>query len=722
MKKQKSEKKQSTNVRLSSKLNLRILLVLIVLFSVVILYKSLTSYKDDIEHSISIVSEQSAVFGERLSSFFSESYQAASTLREIIGTELELPIEFRDRESIIRNMKATFNSNSTIYRMAVYFEPNAFDGKDNYMKNKNTYATSNGRFAVSVFEENDKAISKVVEEIENEKTNQFYRKYFNSYNDSLGSPEYKIVDGQNKLMVSYNLPILDSSGRFIGLVQCDVSLDKFQFYMEQYKKAYESTYYTLISSNGTIVAHSADSKEISKNELKKHPDFKNYYTKAIEGQKSHTISISPVSKQETDYIFSAVPVEGTNQSWVIQVATSSQEMRQEARNGIILNCLSYLMTVLIIALLIRILIAKIVAKPLSYIQSSMDKMADYNLNTYAEEEALSQYVGNNDEIGDIAKSILTMIENMRKIVINITNHAQSTAATSQEFTATAQSTNESAKEVAAAVENISESASSQAYETTVAAQNIQTSTNLLNSMIETLNKLLLAVEDINIKKDEGKKSLQELVDAGDKNREAATRIHDVILDTNKSAEVISKASEMIQSIADQTNLLALNAAIEAARAGEAGRGFSVVAGEIRKLAEDSSKFTEEIRVVIEELMNKTETAVSTMKEIVKIVEEQDKFTDITRKKFNDIENSVEVSNIIVNDINASAKDMMLKNTAVTEVIENLSAIAQENAATTQEALANVETQVASIEDISKASENLAHIATQLQSEVSEFKL
>ena len=90
------------------------------------------------------------------------------------------------------------------------------------------------------------------------------------------------------------------------------------------------------------------------------------------------------------------------------------------------------------------------------------------------------------------------------------------------------------------------------------------------------------------------------------------------------AEKIEKASEMIQNIAEQTNLLALNAAIEAARAGEAGRGFSVVADEIRKLAEQSNSFTSEITIVIEELKSKSQNAVDKVQDVIAIVDVQAK--------------------------------------------------------------------------------------------------
>lgn len=231
-----------------------------------------------------------------------------------------------------------------------------------------------------------------------------------------------------------------------------------------------------------------------------------------------------------------------------------------------------------------------------------------------------------------------------------------------------------------------------------------------------------AAMTIDKQKEEGFLILKKLVDKTEQNNHASQTVYEVILNNNESAEKIETASTMIQSIADQTNLLALNAAIEAARAGEAGHGFAVVADEIRKLAEQSNSFTNDIKTVIDELKIKSQGAVQTIEEVKEIVQTQTESVKETEDKFMGIAKAIDSIKEIIEKLNYSAKLMAENKNEIIELTHNLSAISEENAAGTQEASASMEEQVATIEEIASSGESLATIAEELEALVEKFKV
>ena len=406
---------------------------------------------------------------------------------------------------------------------------------------------------------------------------------------------------------------------------------------------------------------------------------------------------------------------------ILFTGVSQKSIDSQAKAGITRLALWIIVLALIsiaASIVITIFISNSIVKPIRKISAIAAEISNANLCVTFDEKDIKR----RNEIGDVTRAMSNMAENLRSIVNHITDHSQNTAATAEELTATAQSTNESASSVAESVSAISKQAREQAKEIQVAADSVERTSSLVQNMITELDELSNAIENINSKKNEGKKALYELIRLTNENSKDAANISNVIVETNESAERISKASDMIQSISEQTNLLALNAAIEAARAGESGKGFAVVAEEIRKLAENSAVFTDEIKGIIQDLMTKTRNAVDIIGTVVEKMNEQNENTELTGEKFNEIESAVELSNTIVNKVKESSEKIETSNNTITEVTKNLISIAEQNALTSAEALESVESQVSSIGDISNASENLATIATNLQGEVAEFQI
>ena len=199
-------------------------------------------------------------------------------------------------------------------------------------------------------------------------------------------------------------------------------------------------------------------------------------------------------------------------------------------------------------------------------------------------------------------------------------------------------------------------------------------------------------------------------------------MHEVILNTNDRALEISSASNMIKSISDQTNLLALNAAIEAARAGEAGKGFAVVAEEIRKLAEQSNKFTEEIQEIVQGLTEKVTETVDIMELVGDTVSEQNDQVNETQKIFHVISGELDKNMNEMNRLNNSVNELERTKESLVGIIENLSALSEENAAATQEASESLNSQLYSAQEVASASASLSNMAQEMIEMISKFKV
>ncbi len=535
-------------------------------------------------------------------------------------------------------------------------------------------------------------------------TREWYKKAIETRKSHITNPYLDLQSGN--IVISAISPVFKKD-KVISAIGCDISISKLSEMLKGLDLP-NGTYAFLIDGTGLNI-YNPDEKKILKENLTDVPGKLGEIGKhMVEGKKG----IEGYEYKGTEKYVSYSPVEKSE--WSVGV-TIPQEYIDSKTYGIkVVFIISFVLACLLLSFTVYFF-TKRFFRPTKAIVENINSLAEYDLTNEIN-------VNTNDEFGQIAGSIKTLQEGLRRIVENIGANASNTAATAEELTSTAQTTYESASEVADAVQNIADGASHQAEDTTRAAGNVEESSNSLNEMIEVIKSMEKATENIYDKKEEGKLALQELTKLTGESRTEAGFINDIILETNESAEAIAKASEMIQSIADQTNLLALNAAIEAARAGEAGKGFAVVAEEIRKLAEDSTKFTEEIRKIIQELKEKSQAAVDRMKNVADIVQKSDEQNQTTSEKFDMIEDALNISKGILDKLLVHSNTIEDKNQQLISVIENLSAIAEENAATTQEASASVDNQSMMINNISSASSNLVEIANDLQMEVSEFKL
>ena len=361
----------------------------------------------------------------------------------------------------------------------------------------------------------------------------------------------------------------------------------------------------------------------------------------------------------------------------------------------------------------------VIVKPLRRIAGMTMKFAGLDFREDQEQKKLSR---RKDEIGAISRAIDTLRTELVAVIGKIEAHSDTVMQTSHRLDNDAETIFNAVKQVDQAVQEMADGAMSQAEETQKATENIV----LMGSMIEEssveMEELNKTAEGMYSSSGVAAKTLDVMDEVNRKAQNAIGLIYEQTNTTNESAVKIKAATTLITSIAEETNLLSLNAAIEAARAGEQGRGFAVVAEQIQKLAEESNESAKQIGQIIELLMNDSEKAVQTMVEVKQIMEDQNENVGMTRDRFAEMHSGIDKTIEGIRIIAEKMEKIDSTRINVVDIVQNLTSLAQENAAGTEETSASV-TEVG--EHMSRISQNageLKQIADGLQREMEVFIL
>lgn len=327
-----------------------------------------------------------------------------------------------------------------------------------------------------------------------------------------------------------------------------------------------------------------------------------------------------------------------------------------------------------------------------------------------------------DEIGELATAINQMKDSILNILIKVRDAAHNVSSSSEELSQSAHEVNEGSEQIATTMEELSSGAEVQATSASDLAENMNDFAKAILESEREGQEIAKNSEQVLYYTNEGTNLMKQAVNQMNQIDAIVSDAVKQVQGLDKQSNEISHLVSVIKDIADQTNLLALNAAIEAARAGEHGKGFAVVADEVRKLAEQVTQSVSEITEIVTNIQSETDHVVGALNKGYEEVKQGTEQIEMTGKNFEVIHQSVSAMVDKMLDISSNLKHIAEESTKMNRLIEEIASVSEESAAGVEQAAAAAQQTSSTMDQVSHSAEELAKLAEQLNDEISVFRL
>ena len=607
-------KKSLSNFSLKGIVITVVLFFTILIFSVTIIYLSNNFKNSAIQSSEEIVDSYTEQYAVSIKGIFNEVIGITRTLSYVFFDNRDSDLEHIN-EVCRRAMESTIRDNSDFLSVWFDWEMNVIDSD---------YSLKNGRVSNIVYWENNNVVFvRSIRDTTNMDIEGGYYDIKRSKKELMGEPYYDetIEDLKDILMVSPSIPIMDD-GEFIGMAGIDLDVSKVQQIVKTIKPFKSSEAY-LLSLNNVVVAHT-NSKFYNKNILEMNKLHKAEYVKAlgfVKNNKSYSFKIEKGDSGEDIYV-SFVPIElgRNNEIWALATETPISQVIKESNKIFYYTIAIGVIGILIFIVIIYYTLNRVTSKFQIAIDHSQE-ISDGDLRSRIESSSIR-------DVNLLASSINNMADKLKSIIVDINRSSELI--------------NESSNDITSFSDELANGSSKQ----------VESVNEVLESVEEMISNIQANTSNTKQTQEITKKAL-EGVKTGSKSANM----------TVKSMTEIAERISDIENISSQTNILALNASVEAARAGEQGKGFSVVANEVKKLAEKTKQSTTQINELSAHGVEISHDA---------------------EKKLSELIPDIEKTTLLVNEITYANEEQNVNANFIQNIINELNSIARKNATVSEE--------------------------------------
>ena len=427
-----------------------------------------------------------------------------------------------------------------------------------------------------------------------------------------------------------------------------------------------------------------------------------------------------VSIDGTLYYGYYVPVyQSSGAAPVGMVFVGAQKSEKDAIINQIVYAIVFMVVFLMVAcMLLGFIFASSLSRSLKKSIGAVQSVATGNLRTPVDEKLLKQ----KDEVGDLTRGIKRLQDEMTRSIEFIASNSKAVLEASGALETTAKETTSSMREVENSMNDIAQSASQQAKISGDASVYVAQMGEKIEQTSREVDELKMNAEAMRESEEETAATMGRLLESNSEVDRLIREIAQQTKQTNESAQKIKEATDIIASIAEETSLLSLNASIEAARAGENGRGFAVVAEQIQKLAQQSDESSKKIDEIIRQLIEDSDRTVGTMEQVMSTVFAQTEHMQQTSEKTQEVRERLGVSLDSMAVIEESVAYLNKARQEIVRTVQELSDIAKQNAATTQEVCATVNLVTEGFGSVEGSTEDLRLIADGLEDSMGHFSV